>query len=51
MYEIFYDYDDDIFPSTLSEKVDTYEEAQKIAKNLKEHSLYSNIQIIQIGEV
>lgn len=49
MYEVIYDYEDDVFFSTLKEKAETYEEAKRIAEDLKECSCYSNIQIVSMG--
>lgn len=50
MYEVIYDYEDDMFPGTLKEKAKSYEEAKRIAEDLKECSCYSNIQIVSVDK-
>jgi len=48
VYEVIYDIYDEVYPATLKEKANTFEEAVKIAESLKECNYYSNIQIIEV---
>jgi len=45
---VIYDIYDEVYPATLKEKANTFEEAVKIAESLKECNYYSNIQIIEV---
>lgn len=48
-YEIWYDYDDPEFGrTTLKEKVTTYEQAVKLAEDIRAHDYYSNVQVIDL---
>jgi len=46
MYEVIYDIEDPIFPTSATKEFETLEEAAEFAESLKGCDYYTNIQIV-----
>ncbi len=49
MYEVIFDIEDSVFPTSATREFETHEQAVDFAESLKEYDYYMNVQIVARG--